>query len=251
MRRKRAELIKKGKLPSTFVDAREVRQRLAALARRGLGSRQVAELAGVDRGAVMRARRGKGRVARRVAERILSIPLTADPAAGQLVDAGPSWERIAKILEAGYSKAWIARRVTGNPAAKSLKLGREQVTVAHERAAQAAYDEVFWRPAPAARVPGSSPVFTVASELLGERGPKWMDDGACRSPEHPQRIFFPGRGDPTAPGKAVCRSCPVVEECLDYALSKPERFGIWGGLSEAERRQIRGEPDDEDVEEAG
>ncbi len=50
--------------------------------------------------------------------------------------------------------------------------------------------------------------------------------------------FFPERGQSTAPAKAVCRRCPVREECLTLALARDERFGVWGGLSEPERRAL-------------
>lgn len=39
--------------------------------------------------------------------------------------------------------------------------------------------------------------------------------------------------------KAVCEGCSVREECLDYALENNERYGIWGGLTDAERRDLR------------
>lgn len=51
--------------------------------------------------------------------------------------------------------------------------------------------------------------------------------------------FFPERGEPTGPAKAVCRGCPVREACLEYALAAGETFGIWGGMSERERRRLR------------
>ncbi len=52
-------------------------------------------------------------------------------------------------------------------------------------------------------------------------------------------LFFPERGASTKEAKAVCRSCTVREECLEYALANGEKFGIWGGMSERERRRIR------------
>jgi len=52
-------------------------------------------------------------------------------------------------------------------------------------------------------------------------------------------LFFPERGASTKEAKAVCRGCVVREECLEYALANGEKFGIWGGLSERERRRIR------------
>lgn len=52
-------------------------------------------------------------------------------------------------------------------------------------------------------------------------------------------LFFPERGASTREAKEVCRGCVVQEDCLEYALSYSEKFGIWGGLSERERRKIR------------
>ena len=52
-------------------------------------------------------------------------------------------------------------------------------------------------------------------------------------------LFFPERGASTREAKAVCRGCEVRGECLEYALAHGEKFGIWGGLSERERRRVR------------
>ncbi|MCB1249136.1 MAG: WhiB family transcriptional regulator [Acidimicrobiales bacterium] len=52
-------------------------------------------------------------------------------------------------------------------------------------------------------------------------------------------LFFPERGASTREAKEVCRGCVVREDCLEYALSNSEKFGIWGGMSERERRRIR------------
>ncbi len=52
-------------------------------------------------------------------------------------------------------------------------------------------------------------------------------------------LFFPERGASTREAKEVCRGCVVREACLEYALVNGEKFGIWGGMSERERRRIR------------
>ena len=54
-------------------------------------------------------------------------------------------------------------------------------------------------------------------------------------------LFFPERGASTKEAKRVCRACVVREECLEYALDNGEKFGIWGGMSERERRRVRRE----------
>jgi len=67
----------------------------------------------------------------------------------------------------------------------------------------------------------------------------WQDKGACVG--RPSAIFFPRRGENASRAKAVCAGCPVRDECLEYALANGERFGVWGGKSERERRRIRAE----------
>jgi WhiB family redox-sensing transcriptional regulator len=52
-------------------------------------------------------------------------------------------------------------------------------------------------------------------------------------------LFFPERGASTREAKEVCRGCIVKDDCLEYALASGEKFGIWGGMSERERRRIR------------
>lgn len=51
--------------------------------------------------------------------------------------------------------------------------------------------------------------------------------------------FFPEKGGSTREAKRICARCDVREECLEYALATDERFGIWGGLSERERRRLK------------
>ena len=61
---------------------------------------------------------------------------------------------------------------------------------------------------------------------------------ALRAETDPE-AFFPEKGGSTREAKKVCLSCEVRAECLEYALTHDERFGIWGGLSERERRRLR------------
>jgi WhiB family redox-sensing transcriptional regulator len=66
---------------------------------------------------------------------------------------------------------------------------------------------------------------------------RWQDAALCA--EVDPEIFFVEKGGSTAPAKRVCRSCEVRAECLQYALDHDERFGIYGGLSERERRRLK------------
>lgn len=70
----------------------------------------------------------------------------------------------------------------------------------------------------------------------GEDG-GWQDQALCAQTD--PEAFFPEKGGSTREAKRVCRSCEVRSECLAYALENDERFGIWGGLSERERRRLK------------
>ncbi|MFC3298604.1 WhiB family transcriptional regulator [Arthrobacter agilis] len=65
----------------------------------------------------------------------------------------------------------------------------------------------------------------------------WQADSLCAQTD--PEAFFPEKGGSTRDAKKVCGSCMVRSECLEYALENDERFGIWGGLSERERRRLR------------
>lgn len=69
--------------------------------------------------------------------------------------------------------------------------------------------------------------------------PEWMDDALCAQADPDS--FFPERGGSPRDAKKVCLSCPVIAECRAYALGRDERFGVWGGLSERERRRLKRE----------
>jgi WhiB family redox-sensing transcriptional regulator len=64
-----------------------------------------------------------------------------------------------------------------------------------------------------------------------------MADALCL--EHPEVEFFPGRGESSAPAKALCARCLCRAECLAYALVDPDLVGVWGGTSPRERAQLR------------
>lgn len=65
----------------------------------------------------------------------------------------------------------------------------------------------------------------------------WQADALCAQTD--PEAFFPEKGGSTRDAKRICASCDVRDRCLSYALQNDERFGIWGGLSERERRKIK------------
>jgi len=85
-------------------------------------------------------------------------------------------------------------------------------------------EEPAWNTTPAWEEPEASPE-------------AWRLDALCA--ETDPEAFFPEKGGSTRDAKKVCTGCPVRAQCLEFALQNDERFGIWGGLSERERRRVR------------
>ena len=63
-----------------------------------------------------------------------------------------------------------------------------------------------------------------------------MQRGLCR--EIPPATFFPSDGVGVEIARRICATCPVREQCLEYALAQRIDHGVWGGCSERERRRI-------------
>ena len=73
---------------------------------------------------------------------------------------------------------------------------------------------------------------------VGDDNPlAWQADSLCTQTD--PEAFFPEKGGSTRDAKRICAECTVKTQCLEYALANDERFGIWGGLSERERRKYR------------
>ncbi|HEY2579006.1 MAG TPA: WhiB family transcriptional regulator [Streptosporangiaceae bacterium] len=71
---------------------------------------------------------------------------------------------------------------------------------------------------------------------------RWAARGACRGSD--PELFFPiAHAGPAASqlakARAICAQCPVQRECLEFAVESGQDFGVWGGMSEGERRVLR------------
>ena len=66
---------------------------------------------------------------------------------------------------------------------------------------------------------------------------RWRELAACRGAD--LDVFFPDRGESAGPARQVCAACPVLQPCLDYAISNRIPYGVWGGLTERERRALQ------------
>jgi WhiB family redox-sensing transcriptional regulator len=85
--------------------------------------------------------------------------------------------------------------------------------------------------------PGLADVIDIGlGDLLGEVM-EWQERALCAQTD--PEAFFPEKGGSTREAKRICSGCEVRTECLEYALANDERFGIWGGMSERERRKQR------------
>ena len=80
--------------------------------------------------------------------------------------------------------------------------------------------------------------WTGISQWFPERA-AWMAEGECNGLD--PALFYPDQGGDAATPKRICSTCPVRVQCLEYALLTNERHGIWGGVSERERRRMRAE----------
>ena len=84
-------------------------------------------------------------------------------------------------------------------------------------------------------VPLGLDIFGIGEDDAG--GMSWQDTALCAQTD--PEAFFPEKGGSTREAKRICVGCEVKQECLEYALMQDERFGIWGGLSERERRRLK------------
>lgn len=75
--------------------------------------------------------------------------------------------------------------------------------------------------------------------LSGAGDQPWAEDALCAQVDY--GLFFPDTGahGTVAMAKRICARCPVQTQCLDYALTHMERFGVWGGTSPKQRQQLR------------
>ena len=80
----------------------------------------------------------------------------------------------------------------------------------------------------------------VLAGLFGQPEQDWQERALCAQTD--PEAFFPEKGGSTREAKRICAGCEVRAECLEFALAHDERFGIWGGLSERERRRLKRRP---------
>ncbi|TFV58667.1 WhiB family transcriptional regulator [Mycobacterium sp. PS03-16] len=90
-------------------------------------------------------------------------------------------------------------------------------------------------------VPTGRPQLSLVTDPIdvdpGADDDQWQERALCAQTD--PEAFFPEKGGSTREAKRICQGCEVKDACLEYALAHDERFGIWGGLSERERRRLK------------
>lgn len=69
----------------------------------------------------------------------------------------------------------------------------------------------------------------------------WWEDAACQGTDND--TFYPDKGGSIRDATRLCRVCPVVDACLNWAITRNERHGVWGGMSTQQRDRISGNRD--------
>ena len=75
-------------------------------------------------------------------------------------------------------------------------------------------------------------------EVSGSMGQNWRAIGLCRGSD--TLVFYPPSDDDSLAeeAKTICSMCAVRKPCLEFALTSREKHGVWGGLTERERRRV-------------
>jgi WhiB family redox-sensing transcriptional regulator len=193
----------------SLVSARTARQHIDLLKTAGWNLREIARAARMDRSVVALIVGGRERINAKTAVALCGIG----------VGEHDKFQR----------SCWDSRRANQARRQHVIMLARQRSQ--HDRATQRARQEIIM-----AQRRRDAEHNRELSRLIELPSGSWVDDALCAQID--PEIFFPDKGGSTGLGKRVCLACEVRQECLAYALDHGERFGIWGGKSERERRKI-------------
>lgn len=264
---------RKRRIAPSYVAADRARAHVEELMAAGVGLKTISARSGISHGTLSKLvygdrtrNMGPSKRIRKATEDAILAVMPADAADGARVFAGPTWEIVDQLLKRGWTKSAISAAIGQGGVA--LQLGRRFVTAGNARAVKALLDQpvpprrsrwglhVVAEPDPDVEMRNAARRQRDAERKAAERGTvhdpyqlpslegegptDWMRRGACRRPEVPNWLFFPGRGDTetVVRAKAVCSTCSVSDDCLAYALLNDER-GIWGGTSQKQRQAMQ------------
>jgi hypothetical protein len=255
------ERARRRRITPAYVNADRARKHLADLAAAGIGLKSVAKASGVPHGSLSKIVYGDGgrgtppskRIRPDTERRILGVS-TRDALDGARVPAGPTLANIERLRAKGWSKKAIAQAIGQKGPGLQVALKGTTVRARHARAIEALLDAPVPPRNPRDQHTRTAPVDEVEHRRKLDREDRsltadlpdltaapgdWIKRGSCRRQGAPTWLFFPGRGDVETArrAKAICSTCPVQRECLDYALATDAQ-GIWGGTSGAQRREL-------------
>lgn len=78
---------------------------------------------------------------------------------------------------------------------------------------------------------------TILGQLFGIKAEPWQQDALCA--QVGGDAWYPEKGESTLAARIICLDCPIRTTCLREALDRDERFGVWGGYSERQRRRLK------------
>jgi WhiB family redox-sensing transcriptional regulator len=236
-----------------FVKASRTRKHIAELRAAGVGKRAIANTAQVSLSAIMKIAAGQVLQIRPETEAAICGVTARAVADHGYVPIARTLEHIELLVAKGWTRKNIANAI-GTGRERALQMPKDRIVAWRARAIEALLDlpapinydrwgnAVEAKPAEitAARQP-VIPVDVALPTMIDEGDMSWMARGACRVNATPTWVFFPGRGDQKVmeAAKAVCATCSVSSDCLDYAQRTAQHVGIWGGLSERQRRDLR------------
>lgn len=152
-------------------------------------------------------------------------------------------DRMRAILTLGYEGAADMLQLSGSNLRTSVYRLRSRIVAANPEVTAVTYHSTqeTYQTLGQLSVDYSSIKLDIGEDLFeGATSPadvEWQDSALCAQTD--PEAFHPEKGGSTKEAKRVCQACEVKDECLEYALEHNMRFGIWGGLSERERRRLQ------------
>jgi len=147
------------------------------------------------------------------------------------IDVGVDYSKVKKT-STGDMAEMLRDGTTLADIAETFGLSPSTVT---SRLVDAGWSSRDGQPLGATTQPEPAPARTAMALFIDQ---PWVDQALCAQTD--PELWFPEEGGATHVAKATCAQCFVQAECLDYALTSNERFGVWGGLSVRERRGLTG-----------
>jgi WhiB family redox-sensing transcriptional regulator len=226
-----------GNVPG-LVPAASARDHIIKLIGAGWNYREIARAARMDRSLIAFIVNGRQKINADTAFRICCVDplrLLDFKAAPETPQAAKARARKAADAMTPQARRERARKAWETRRAKIAETQRRREAQQRRWAAELEQRQL----AKAQRAETDLLVLALRIALFGDDDEDWRDRAVCAQVD--PDLWFPEKGGSTREAKQLCLSCPVRAQCLDFAMAHEERFGIWGGRSERERRRMEKE----------